>query len=158
MHDIRMGVSASRITVQHHAASHSCILMRAPALASACAGRYNYCPVPDSGQDAVLYAGVALLAACLLQGRLSALWVFICGALWAGGSLIPIVCHLRLPAAEHHVPILRPTFGPTEHDDCGNVLLCCHAATLLCCIAMVSCIRNKGNGSHAVGQAGACSC
>lgn len=106
----------------------------------------------------MLYAGVALLAACLLQGRLSALWVFICGALWAGGSLIPIVCHLRLPAAEHHVPILRPTFGPTEHDDCGNVLLCCHAATLLCCIAMVSCIRNKGNGSHAVGQAGACSC
>lgn len=42
---------------------------------------YNFCPVPNSGQDAILYAALALVAACLLQGRLSALWVFIAGAL-----------------------------------------------------------------------------
>lgn len=41
---------------------------------------YNFCPVPNAGQDAILYASLALVATCLLQGRLSALWVFIAGA------------------------------------------------------------------------------
>ena len=41
--------------------------------------RYNYCPIPESGEDAVLFASLALVVACLLSGRLSALWVFIAG-------------------------------------------------------------------------------
>lgn len=44
--------------------------------------RYNYCPIPESGEDAVLFASLGLLLAALLSGRLSALWVFI-----AGGAL-----------------------------------------------------------------------
>lgn len=41
--------------------------------------RYNYCPIPESGEDAVLFASLGLLLAALLSGRLSALWVFIAG-------------------------------------------------------------------------------
>jgi hypothetical protein len=43
--------------------------------------RYNFCPIPESGEDAVLFASLALVLACLLSGRLSALWVFIAGNL-----------------------------------------------------------------------------
>ncbi len=42
------------------------------------------CELAESGEDAVLFASVALLAACVLSGRLSALWVFIAGeSLWS---------------------------------------------------------------------------
>ncbi|KAK9788845.1 hypothetical protein WJX73_003600 [Symbiochloris irregularis] len=43
-------------------------------------GYYNWCVVPNSGYDAILFAGVALLAACLLQGKFSALWIMAAGA------------------------------------------------------------------------------
>ncbi|KAG2490363.1 hypothetical protein HYH03_011165 [Edaphochlamys debaryana] len=42
---------------------------------------YNWCFVPDSAYDAVLFAGVALLVACVVSGRLSAVWVLVAGAL-----------------------------------------------------------------------------
>ncbi|GIL45384.1 hypothetical protein Vafri_2634, partial [Volvox africanus] len=42
---------------------------------------YNWCIVPESAYDAVLFAGVALLVACVVSGRLSAVWVLVAGAL-----------------------------------------------------------------------------
>ena len=44
-----------------------------------CAEAYDWCIVPDSGYDAVLFAGVAVLAACCLQGKFSALWILLAG-------------------------------------------------------------------------------
>lgn len=49
--------------------------MNPPFLAEA----YDWCVVPDSGYDAVLFAGVAVLAACCLQGKFSALWILLAG-------------------------------------------------------------------------------
>ena len=40
---------------------------------------YDWCTVPDKGYDAILFAGVALIAGCILQGKYSALWVLIAG-------------------------------------------------------------------------------
>jgi hypothetical protein len=44
------------------------------------ADEYNYCVVPGSGQDAILFACAALVAAVALASRLSALWVLLAGA------------------------------------------------------------------------------
>ena len=35
--------------------------------------------VPGKGYDAILFAGIALVAGCILQGKFSALWVLIAG-------------------------------------------------------------------------------
>ena len=45
-----------------------------------CADNFAYCTVPGTGQDSLLLGAVALLIACVLQGKLSALWVLIAGA------------------------------------------------------------------------------
>ena len=37
--------------------------------------------MPDKGYDAILFAGVALVAACVLQGKFSALWLLLAGDL-----------------------------------------------------------------------------
>lgn len=42
---------------------------------------YDWCIVPDSGYDAVVFAGVAVLAACCLQGKFSALWILLAGSI-----------------------------------------------------------------------------
>ncbi|KAK9840543.1 hypothetical protein WJX81_000451 [Elliptochloris bilobata] len=42
---------------------------------------FNWCTVPKHGQDAVLFAGVALLAACLFSGQFFALAVLLAGGL-----------------------------------------------------------------------------
>lgn len=39
----------------------------------------NYCAVPDGGADAVLLAGLAIALACVLRGRLSAVWLLLAG-------------------------------------------------------------------------------
>ena len=44
------------------------------------AGNFSYCTVPNSGQDALLFGSVAVLVTCVLQGKLSAVWVLIAGA------------------------------------------------------------------------------
>ncbi|KAK9828685.1 hypothetical protein WJX72_001519 [[Myrmecia] bisecta] len=41
---------------------------------------YNWCTVPESGFDAVLFGAVALLAASILHGKFSALWILLAGA------------------------------------------------------------------------------
>ena len=46
----------------------------------ACTGAFNFCIVGSSGYDAVLFVAVALLIACLVVGRLSALNVLLVGA------------------------------------------------------------------------------
>lgn len=44
-------------------------------------GAFNFCIVPSSGYDAVLFVAVALLVACLVSGKLSSLNVLLVGAL-----------------------------------------------------------------------------
>lgn len=44
-------------------------------------GAMNYCIVPLRGYDAFLFAGIALIAACLLFGKLSTVYVLVVGAL-----------------------------------------------------------------------------
>ena len=45
------------------------------------AAHYNWCIVPDSGADGVLYAAVAVLLGCLVSGKLSSVWILCSGAL-----------------------------------------------------------------------------
>lgn len=40
---------------------------------------FNWCTVPGKAYDATLFAGFAVLCACLLQGKFSALWVLLAG-------------------------------------------------------------------------------
>lgn len=40
---------------------------------------YNYCVVPESGSDAILFISIAILAACICSGSLSALYVLMLG-------------------------------------------------------------------------------
>ena len=42
---------------------------------------YNWCTVPDSGSDAVLFISIAILASCICSGQLSALYILLLGAL-----------------------------------------------------------------------------
>ncbi|KAI8101987.1 hypothetical protein M9434_007048 [Picochlorum sp. BPE23] len=44
-------------------------------------GAMNYCIVPSRGYDAFLFVGIALIAACLLFGKLSTVYVLVVGAL-----------------------------------------------------------------------------
>lgn len=42
---------------------------------------YNWCAVPDKGYDAVLFGGMAVVVAALLQGKYAALWTLIAGTI-----------------------------------------------------------------------------
>ena len=41
---------------------------------------YNWCIVPESSYDVVLFGGLAVVLACMLQGKLASLVVLIAGA------------------------------------------------------------------------------
>ncbi|KAF8065728.1 NHX8 [Scenedesmus sp. PABB004] len=43
-------------------------------------GQYNWCIVPSSSYDVTLFGGVAVVLACLLQGKLNTLMVLVAGA------------------------------------------------------------------------------
>lgn len=43
------------------------------------AGAYNWCIVPNTSYDVVLFGGVAVVLACLLQGKLNTLMVLLAG-------------------------------------------------------------------------------
>lgn len=43
------------------------------------AGAYDWCTVPDSSYDVVLFGGLAVVLACLLQGKLNTLMVLVAG-------------------------------------------------------------------------------
>lgn len=51
-----------------------------------CADSYNFCIVPLKGQDAFLFVSIALLAAAILFGKLSAVWVLVVGECWGAGA------------------------------------------------------------------------
>lgn len=69
----------------------SCASLLLPAAAcQSChnlADHYNWCAVPDKGYDAVLFGGMAVVVAALLQGKYAALWTLI-----AGGSSDILCC------------------------------------------------------------------
>jgi hypothetical protein len=48
--------------------------------AAASADSYNFCIVPNSSYDVVLFGGLAVVLACLLQGKLNTLMVLVAGA------------------------------------------------------------------------------
>lgn len=48
---------------------------------------YNWCIVGDKGHDAILFASIAVVIACMATGRLQSLIVLIIGKLY---------CHLQL--------------------------------------------------------------
>ncbi len=43
------------------------------------ADNYDWCIVPDTGYDVILLAGIAVVVACICQGRLSNLMVLVAG-------------------------------------------------------------------------------
>jgi hypothetical protein len=48
-------------------------------ITSLSADAYNWCIVPHSSYDVVLFGGLAVVLACMLQGRLSSLLVLLAG-------------------------------------------------------------------------------
>lgn len=57
---------------------------------------YHYCTVPHSGEDAILFIGVAVVAACVLRGKLATTLLLGAGALLAGVVAAPHVSLGRL--------------------------------------------------------------
>ena len=56
--------------------------------------KYNWCTVPDSGSDAVLFISTALLASCICSGQLSALYILLLGAK-ASMTKFVLLCHME---------------------------------------------------------------
>lgn len=50
---------------------------------------YHYCPVPHSGQDAILFVGLAIVAACVLRGKLGTTMLLLAGAALEALTVIP---------------------------------------------------------------------
>jgi hypothetical protein len=46
------------------------------------AGYYNWCLVPGTSYDVVLFGGLAVVLSCLLQGKLNTLMVLAAGECW----------------------------------------------------------------------------
>ena len=59
--------------------------------------KYNWCVVPDSGSDAVLFISTALLASCICSGQLSALYILLLGEAALVMRHAPMVQVLSLP-------------------------------------------------------------
>lgn len=60
--------------------------------------KYNWCTVPDSGSDAVLFISTALLASCICSGQLSALYILLLGAEASRRHFI-LLCHIEAPVS-----------------------------------------------------------
>ena len=43
------------------------------------ADEYDWCIVPDSGYDIIVFAGVAVVVSCLFRGRFSNLMILVAG-------------------------------------------------------------------------------
>lgn len=57
---------------------------------------YHYCTVNHSGEDVILFVGVAVVAACVLRGKLATTLLLGAGALLAGVVAAPGVTLGRL--------------------------------------------------------------
>jgi hypothetical protein len=62
-----------------HYVTSSCCAVGAAAAAACFADSYNFCIVPNSSYDVVLFGGLAVVLACLLQGKLNTLMVLVAG-------------------------------------------------------------------------------
>lgn len=51
------------------------------------ADAYNWCVVPDTSYDVILFPAIAVVLACLFQGRYSTTLVLLAGALLTGFRL-----------------------------------------------------------------------
>ncbi|KAK9866895.1 hypothetical protein WJX84_006646 [Apatococcus fuscideae] len=45
-------------------------------------GNFNWCVIPNSGEDAILFAGIAVAASCVVFGRFSTLFVLFLGGMY----------------------------------------------------------------------------
>lgn len=50
-----------------------------PRQSSASADNYDWCIVPDSGYDIIVFAGVAVVVSCLFRGKFSNLMILVAG-------------------------------------------------------------------------------
>ena len=73
---------------------------------------YDWCIVPDTGYDVILLAGIAVVVACICQGRLSNLMVLVAGEcpvhLESDSDGLPVninYCKYRWNAARCAVPM-----------------------------------------------------
>lgn len=82
----------------------------------ASAAYYDWCVVPNSGYDSILFAGVALVAACLLQGKFASLYVMAAGripahAIGAMAESIPDIIAL----IAHHIRFVKQVMQEHWH-------------------------------------------
>lgn len=72
--------------------------------------------MPHSGYDAVLFAALAIVLACVLQGKFFSLWIFVAGETTATG---------RCLQARHLLGIAAPEAGCSTqlHDGCSMIVL-----------------------------------
>jgi hypothetical protein len=98
---------------------------------------YNWCVTPNTSYDVTLFGGLAVVLACLLQGKLNTLMVLCaggrgCGSVCAGVSRLRVrvcvcVCdpHVCLTAQQtSHTP-----FPPHTHTPTPRMLCHTHATT-----------------------------
>ena len=57
---------------------------------------YHFCTVPSSGQDAILFVGLAVVLACVLRGKLGSTLLLLAGAALQGLASAPGVTLGRL--------------------------------------------------------------
>jgi hypothetical protein len=120
--DITFGFTFSngeRLPIEIHRLNLPPVLCGDGYPAANCADSYNFCAVPDSGQDAIVYGALALVLSCLLQGRLSALWVFIAGASLGMHSSIceydsSVLCKLAVCAGVAALQDFKPPWVRTH--------------------------------------------
>ena len=93
------------------------LMLTRPAKQPCRAGNFSYCTVPNSGQDALLFGSLAVLITCVLQGKLSAVWVLIAGAC---PRLEP---HAAAVPAVPPIPVPVPTLLLTSISSCPDLTL-----------------------------------
>ena len=60
---------------------------RPPALFLFPSEQFHWCVVPESGQDVILFVGLAVVAACVLRGKLGTTMLLLAGAGWVDGRM-----------------------------------------------------------------------
>ena len=67
---------------------------------------YNWCVVPNSGSDAILFISVAILLSCICSGQLAALYILLLGELplCSACSAAPLKRGVLLPAQQSIPP------------------------------------------------------
>ena len=86
------------------------------------AAEYDWCTVPDSGYDVIVFAGIAVLVACCFRGKFSNLMILIAGMHEAVANAVKTLqagvtlsCAHRRSSARLHVPIQPRQAGQRHH-------------------------------------------